>query len=326
MLKLLPFVCCGMSLLLAGCGGGTSTPVAEQPASPAPASTVAESPASEMAGGPSTPAVPTIPSTQPMAIPTISLSGSSSNATPDTAGTGTSTARSASTTNGAAHRKEILEAMDPLQIMLGAWRGTTQKDFGDFKGLDQPNWVWDFKTDRNQPAMVMTSEASPYFKEARITYLTDRKVFQLVTTDTEGGKRTFEGTFSQAAEKFQGDDDRLHIKYKLELDQIDGTSPRDTWQVVLNQQHNNRYLVELARSQGSRFLRFDTVATQRAGTSFAKSDDDYGDKTCIISGGLGTISVSYKGKSYWVCCTGCKAAFEEDPETWLAEFEAKQKK
>ncbi|MCA9081882.1 MAG: hypothetical protein KDA58_15080, partial [Planctomycetaceae bacterium] len=75
-----------------------------------------------------------------------------------------------------------------------------------------------------------------------------------------------------------------------------------------------------------RFLRFDTVATQREGTSFAKSDDDYGEKTCVISGGLGTMQVSHKGKSYWVCCTGCKAAFEEDPETWIAEFEAKQKK
>ena len=48
------------------------------------------------------------------------------------------------------------------------------------------------------------------------------------------------------------------------------------------------------------------------------SDSDYGDKTCIISQGLGTISVSYKGKSYWVCCTGCKAAFEAEPETWIA--------
>lgn len=54
------------------------------------------------------------------------------------------------------------------------------------------------------------------------------------------------------------------------------------------------------------------------------NDEDYGEKECIISGGLGTIQVSYQGKSYWVCCTGCKAAFEEDPESWIAEYNAKK--
>ncbi|MBC8117186.1 MAG: YHS domain-containing protein [Candidatus Saccharimonas sp.] len=46
----------------------------------------------------------------------------------------------------------------------------------------------------------------------------------------------------------------------------------------------------------------------------------------MISQGLGTISVSYKGKSYWVCCSGCKAAFDDEPEKWIAKFEAMQKK
>lgn len=68
-----------------------------------------------------------------------------------------------------------------------------------------------------------------------------------------------------------------------------------------------------------------TVNTQREGTSFALSDTDYGEKTCIISQGLGTISVSHNGKSYWVCCTGCKAAFEDEPEKWIAKWEAMNK-
>jgi hypothetical protein len=215
--------------------------------------------------------------------------------------------------------------MDPLQIVLGQWRGTTQKEVGDFKGLDEPRWVWDFKSQRDQPALVMESAESTYFKSARLTFFPERDIYQLTTTGTDSKERIFEGNFSAPAERYQGDDDRLHWKFKLELNQINGTSPRETWQVVFNQQENNRYLMELSRQQGSRFLRFDTVATQRQGTSFAKSDDDYGERICIISGGLGTMQVSYQGKSYWVCCTGCKAAFEDDPATWIAEFNAKQK-
>ncbi|MCA9060042.1 MAG: YHS domain-containing protein [Planctomycetaceae bacterium] len=33
---------------------------------------------------------------------------------------------------------------------------------------------------------------------------------------------------------------------------------------------------------------------------------------------MGTITVSYMGRSYYVCCSGCKAAFEEDPAKWIA--------
>jgi hypothetical protein len=84
--------------------------------------------------------------------------------------------------------------------------------------------------------------------------------------------------------------------------------------------------VELDRRRGTGpFQRVDTIHSQREGTSFALSDTDYGDKTCIISQGLGTIAVSYQGRSYWVCCTGCKAAFEDEPERWIAKWEAMKK-
>ena len=82
-------------------------------------------------------------------------------------------------------------------------------------------------------------------------------------------------------------------------------------------------LVELSRRRGQGTYRLqDTIGCQREGTSFALSDTDYGEKTCVISQGLGTMTVSHKGKTYWVCCSGCKAAFEEEPEKWIARFEA----
>ena len=73
----------------------------------------------------------------------------------------------------------------------------------------------------------------------------------------------------------------------------------------------------------------DSVRQQRVGTSFAVADSDNPGPKCIISGGLGSMNVTYKGKSYPVCCSGCAAAFNDDPERWLAklaENEAKKKK
>ncbi len=40
---------------------------------------------------------------------------------------------------------------------------------------------------------------------------------------------------------------------------------------------------------------------------------------CIVTEGRGTIPVTYGGKTYYVCCSGCKDLFEEEPEAILAE-------
>ena len=47
---------------------------------------------------------------------------------------------------------------------------------------------------------------------------------------------------------------------------------------------------------------------------------------CVVTGGLGKIAVAYKGQTYYVCCSGCKDAFEENPEKILKEFEARKAK
>lgn len=307
---------------LFGCGGGddpASEPesTSQTQAEPAPQLTPVsrvDDPAAEVES-PMQSEIPSLPS-----IPSISLSGSPSKSNP-TVETVSDPIKQATAADE--KRRKLLEVMKPVQIMLGSWTGTTQKEVGDFKALTTPEWVWDFKTNREQPAMVMTSSKSPYLKNARLSYLTDDEKFIMSATDDEGIVREFEGTFSKPVEEFQGDDQKMHVKYQLQLQQTNGTSPRNTWQVTFNQQENHRYLVELARKSGSNFLRFDTIATQRAGTSFAKSDLGYGDRECIISGGLGTSQVSHNGKNYWVCCSGCKAAFDEDPESWIAEYQAK---
>jgi YHS domain-containing protein len=35
-----------------------------------------------------------------------------------------------------------------------------------------------------------------------------------------------------------------------------------------------------------------------------------------VSGGAANIAVSYKGKTYYVCCTGCKDEFNANPEKY----------
>ena len=38
---------------------------------------------------------------------------------------------------------------------------------------------------------------------------------------------------------------------------------------------------------------------------------------CIVSGGAASIQVSYNGKTYYVCCTGCRDEFLANPEKYV---------
>ncbi|MGC1272260.1 MAG: hypothetical protein WBC44_01030 [Planctomycetaceae bacterium] len=211
----------------------------------------------------------------------------------------------------------VRAALKPLQVVVGQWRGNTFRE----NVVHESSWAWDHKTDPTRPALVMAAAKNPFFREARVTFDPESEKYVLVLTDPAGQSRRLEGTFSEPPRDVPGDDGpALQRTYELKLEQ---TEPKagEQWRVVLDQQENNRFLVELARRRGrAAFRGFDTVSGQREGTRFALSDEGYGEKTCIISGGLGTIAVSHAGRTYYVCCTGCQAAFEDDPEKWIAEF------
>lgn len=306
----------GCSSLLGGCGGAAPPPPAT-PAAPSSSSTgTSAGSAAETAPPPAA-----APAPAPAPLPRISLGGGSGSGPSSSSGGREGSVASASFT-----REEVLAALKPLQILRDEWNAVRQKSVGTQDAGEKQIWIWDHRTNPRQPALVMTSPDGKYFTQARLTFDPPTGQFRLQTTDSQDRERTFTGTFSEPVQEIQMGDEKVHRVFKLQLVEEQPQEEKDQWQVVLNQQENNRYLLQLYRKRGGTFQPFETIAAQRQGTSFALSDTDYGERTCIISGGLGTISVSYQGKTYWVCCTGCRAAFEEEPARWIAEFEAKQKK
>jgi YHS domain-containing protein len=45
-----------------------------------------------------------------------------------------------------------------------------------------------------------------------------------------------------------------------------------------------------------------------------------------VTGGLGTSTVSFGGKTYYVCCSGCRDEFNANPKKYVDEFEKNKKK
>jgi len=312
------FVIATVSLNVSGCGStepsATATPAASNDA------VVATNPDNaEAATDGDKPASTRQPSAQ--AIETDDFAPLSLNNLPSS---GSNKSGAAAGDGGASSEQQIqtiITQLQPLQILLGQWRGTTRREYENFKAVDAHQWIWDLQTEPDRPALTIESDKSPYLRKGRISWDDAAKKFTLAAVDGAGMTRQFTGEFTEPVHEVLGSDDKLHKVFRLEFTEsagVEGTR-EESWQLAFVQQENNRYLLEVARRRGSAaFARFDTVSTQREGTSFAASDSDYAEKTCIISEGLGTMELTYKGRSYWVCCTGCKAAFEEDPEKWIA--------
>jgi hypothetical protein len=319
-MKLISCACLTIVLSLAGCG---EPPVESPTQSGSPATQAASADAPTVSDSSSDASTQSGVAEEPMEFKPLSSA---------TSGSGEAVASQAGSSDGQPGSEQrisvVMAKLKPLQVMLGNWRGTTRREYEGFKAVDSHEWIWDLQSRPDQPALASGSDKSPYLKQASLTWNPTDSVFELTATDRDGQERTFRGDYTDPVHEIIGPDDKLHRVFRLELTQTDQSAQTvggDRWQISFTQQENNRYLLEVAKRRGTAaFRRFDTVSTQREGTSFAISDSSYGEKECIISQGLGTTAVSWMGKTYWVCCSGCKAAFEEDPETWIARAEKRK--
>ena len=88
--------------------------------------------------------------------------------------------------------------------------------------------------------------------------------------------------------------------------------------------HDTRFLLLLEGREPTpaAIARLGEVGYTRQGVAFAAGESA---PVCIVTEGRGTIPVSYKGKTYYVCCSGCKDLFNDNPEAVLAEAAAREK-
>jgi hypothetical protein len=217
-----------------------------------------------------------------------------------------------------AKRAGCKEALQPFNVLVGSWRGAgapegTKDERAAGAWAETAAWVWQFK---DQDAwLVVTFDKGKHFTKGELRYTPDKDNaprFTLTLTTPDKLTLTFAGPYREK-EKV------------LALDRTDGPAGEEQ-RLVFTLLHHNRHLYRLeTRPAGSTvaFTKKWQVGATKEGVPFA--DVPKGPE-CVVSGGLGTIKVTHKGKDYWVCCSGCRDAFKEDPESYIKEFEAKAKK
>ncbi len=200
------------------------------------------------------------------------------------------------------------EALQELNDYIGAWKGNgaLEKSATD-TWKETVTWTWRFKKD--DVWLVLTIKGGKYFKGGELRYLVDKERYQFTAFTQEGKKRVYEGSLK---------------KNRLILERKDPAT-KETQQLKMNLAGGGiRFIYTFAHKPANR-----TLFTSDYMVAFTKEGESFGAKEkkieCIVSGGLGKIPVSYKGVTYYVCCSGCKDAFDENPEKFIKEYEAKKK-
>ena len=209
--------------------------------------------------------------------------------------------------------KTSKEALQALNDFIGEWKGNGGPDKPKLAPTDPTwkenlEWTWKFKGD--DAWLVINFKDSKNYKNGEMRYLLDKKVYQLTLTDKDDKKFVYEGPL---------DTD----KSELTLERVDPDT-KQTQQVVMNTAAEGvSFVFRMAHKEdGSKLYKKDfLVRATRAGESLGPTEVK---NICVVSGGLGKIQVSYKGETFWVCCSGCADAFKDNPEKYIAEFKAKK--
>jgi hypothetical protein len=156
----------------------------------------------------------------------------------------------------------------------------------------------------------MNIENGKHFKGAELRYLPDKQKYELTAVTQHDKKLVFLGELK---------DDFLVLE-RTDPDK------KETQRIKMNlAAEGARFIYRLDRKPAQRTVFYPDfqVACTKEGESLGGEEKKV---LCIVTGGLGKIPVTYKGQTYYVCCSGCKEAFEENPEKILKEFEARKAK
>ncbi|MFT4558854.1 MAG: YHS domain-containing protein [Porticoccaceae bacterium] len=204
-------------------------------------------------------------------------------------------------------RAAVQEALAPFNSLIGGWRGSGQVRRGSTRGAWRETGTFVWKFGGGKVGVEYQVKDGKHIGTGLLSWDSAKKEFTMDAVFDDGSKRAYRGKLEKKVLTLISEPDNDEIVSR----------------VTLRQLNEKRMLVlyEKRRSNQSFYARVGEVGYTREGTRLASSGSS--GPECVVTGGAGTIKVSYAGKTYYVCCTGCRDAFNDDPVGILADYRAK---
>lgn len=228
-------------------------------------------------------------------------------------------------------------ALAPLQVFVGGWRGVGQVRRGSSQGAWTENADWSWKFADGRAAIVFDAPHGKYYRSGRLTPGKQAGTFELSVSapadkqpsadaSDAGDAASADEAAEQAADRFLGKLDKNHQLVLVNERRERSNEADGVARVSIRTVADGDRLIVLYEKRlpgQDRFARLAEVGYTRKGVAFAAGS---GQPECVVTGGLGTIEVEHGGKKYYVCCTGCRDLFQDDPEGALADYRERRSK
>ena len=110
----------------------------------------------------------------------------------------------------------------------------------------------------------------------------------------------------------------------LVLDQIEPVAGpgRQSGTIRLSMRPNSNYIrytmwVDRKEPGAIQYTRDDRGRPDQDGESLAAGSSSSEREKCIVTGGAATMTLTYQGRTFQICCTGCRDEFNENPEKYI---------
>ena len=209
--------------------------------------------------------------------------------------------------------KPAREALKPLNVLVGSWKGTGTPE-GTPQERQKGHWqetvVWEWQFKDADAWLTVTFDKGKHFTRGELRYRPATDDFELTLTTVGKDRLTYAG-------KLAGK--QLALERPV-------SDAKQVERLTFSLLHDNRitYRLETRPDGGTIFTRKYLVGLTKEGEAFA--DVGRPERECVVSGGAGTSPVSFEGKTYYVCCSGCRDEFKANPKKYVEEWEAKRKK
>jgi YHS domain-containing protein len=208
--------------------------------------------------------------------------------------------------------REIPRAFAPFEYLVGKWNGNGRpkdKSAQQFRGWPETHsWAWIFE--KGKPVgLAVTIEGGKFLTTGKLSYDLERKRYRLEGTEPKpaGGPIAFEGNV--------GTDGKRLVLDRVGADGKSGKMRVALWPNV----SFIRYTMLLDRQEPGavQFSPAFAIELGKEGESLAAGGTASEGPKCIVTGGAATMTLGYQGKTFPICCTGCRDEFNESPEKYI---------
>jgi hypothetical protein len=203
-------------------------------------------------------------------------------------------------------READKQALSALQSYIGQWKGVGQPRRGSTKDawIEQADWAWKFTA--NRAAIAFDAPQGKIYRHGELRPGNKPGEFRFVGTLPDGTHEELTGTVDK--------DEVLVLTAKAPQ------AGRPAQIAIRQVAGGDRLVISMQQTSpaaGNLLVALAEIGYTRQGSSFGKGSTG---PECIVTGGFGSMKVEYKGQQYYVCCTGCRDLFNDDPEAALADY------